>query len=80
MIDRKYNRTADTGRFELIHKGAPVPIPIYVGIDLRVEGNNRQVNKLFCFYLILSSKTFRQKLQNWPIIKQYSHKYSRNTK
>src|SRR5690349_9451734 len=38
MIDRKYNRTADTGRFELIHRGIPVPVPIYVGIDLRVEG------------------------------------------
>ncbi|CAF2430806.1 unnamed protein product [Rotaria sp. Silwood2] len=38
MIDRRYNRTADTGRFELIHKGTPVPVPIYVGIDLRVEG------------------------------------------
>ena len=38
MIDRKYNRTSDTGRFELIHKGTPVPVPIYVGIDLRVEG------------------------------------------
>ncbi|CAF0803535.1 unnamed protein product [Rotaria sordida] len=38
MIDRKYNRTADTGRFELIHKGTSVPVPIYIGIDLRVEG------------------------------------------
>jgi hypothetical protein len=38
IIDRKYNRTNDTGRFELIHRGAPVPIPIYIGIDLRVEG------------------------------------------
>jgi hypothetical protein len=38
MIDRRYNRTADTGRFELIHKGTPVPVPIYVGIDLRIEG------------------------------------------
>jgi hypothetical protein len=38
MIDRKYNRTCDTGRFELIHKGTTVPVPIYVGIDLRVEG------------------------------------------
>jgi len=38
MIDRKYNRTADTGRFEMIHRGTPVPVPIYVGIDLRVEG------------------------------------------
>ncbi len=44
MIDRKYNRTADTGRFELIHRGTPVPVPIYVGIDLRVEGKNK-----FCF-------------------------------
>ncbi len=38
IIDRKYNRTNDTGRFELIHKGTPVPVPIYVGIELRVEG------------------------------------------
>lgn len=38
MIDRKYNRTNDTGRFELIHKGTPVPVPIYVGMELRVEG------------------------------------------
>jgi hypothetical protein len=38
MIDRKYNRTADTGRFELIHRGTSVPVPIYIGIDLRVEG------------------------------------------
>jgi len=49
MIDRKYNRTADTGRFELIHRGTPVPVPIYVGIDLRVEGKNK-----FCFRLISS--------------------------
>jgi len=38
MIDRKYNRTADTGRFELIHRGATVAVPTYIGIDLRVEG------------------------------------------
>lgn len=49
MIDRKYNRTADTGRFELIHKGTPVPVPIYVGIDLRVEGKNRKTIKVFFF-------------------------------
>ncbi|CAF4045375.1 unnamed protein product, partial [Rotaria sp. Silwood2] len=38
IIDRKYNRTNDTGRFEIIHKGLPVPVPIYIGIDLRIEG------------------------------------------
>ncbi len=38
IIDRKYNRSNDTGHFELIHKGTPVPVPIYVGMDLRVEG------------------------------------------
>ncbi|CAF1148026.1 unnamed protein product [Didymodactylos carnosus] len=38
MIDRRYNKSADTGRFELIHKGIPVPVPTYIGIDLRVEG------------------------------------------
>ncbi|UJR08277.1 hypothetical protein I4U23_012549 [Adineta vaga] len=40
VIDRKYDRSEDTGRFELIHKGAPVAVPNYVGIDLRVEGKN----------------------------------------
>lgn len=45
MIDRKYNRTADTGRFELIHRGTCVPIPIYVGIDLRVEGKKTNRNR-----------------------------------
>jgi tubulin monoglycylase TTLL3/8 len=51
MIDRRYNRTADTGRFELIHRGTPVPVPIYVGIDLRVEGKTKNKNK-FVFRLI----------------------------
>lgn len=46
MIDRRYNRTADTGRFEMIHRGTPVPVPIYVGIDLRVEGK-KNPNDLF---------------------------------
>ena len=47
MIDRKYNRTADTGRFELIHKGASVSVPTYVGIDLRIEGkDNKTTNFL----------------------------------
>jgi hypothetical protein len=46
MIDRKYNRTADTGRFELMHRGIPVPVPIYVGIDLRVEGKQAVFSRL----------------------------------
>ena len=41
MIDRKYNRTADTGRFELIHRGTTVPVPIYVGMELRLEGRTK---------------------------------------
>ncbi len=40
IIDRKYERATDTGRFELIHKGTPVTIPNYLGIDLRVEGKH----------------------------------------
>ena len=55
MIDRRYNRTADTGRFELIHRGTPVPVPIYVGIDLRVEGKKNE-NK-FVFHGIQSRIT-----------------------
>ncbi|CAF1150656.1 unnamed protein product [Rotaria sordida] len=46
IIDRKYNRTNDTGRFELIHKGLPVPVPIYVGIDLRIEGKPCKTSRI----------------------------------
>jgi len=56
MIDRKYNRTADIGRFELIHKGTPVPVPIYVGIDLRVEGEKEKKQILFFFRLTISKQ------------------------
>ena len=45
MLDRRNNRTCETGRFELIHKGTPVPVPIYVGIDLRVEGKTYKGTK-----------------------------------
>ena len=45
VIDRKYERSEDTGRFELIHKGTPVAVPNYVGIDLRVEGKNYKTNR-----------------------------------
>jgi len=58
MIDRKYNRTADTGRFELIHRGTCVPIPIYVGIDLRVEGKNNE--NISC--MIIIKNKFRENL------------------
>lgn len=45
IIDRKYNRSNDTGRFELIHKGLPVAVPNYIGIDLRVEGKPCKANR-----------------------------------
>jgi hypothetical protein len=56
MIDRKYNRTADIGRFELIHKGTPVPVPIYVGIDLRVEGEKEKKTNFIVFHLTISKQ------------------------
>ena len=45
VIDRKYERSEDTGRFELIHKGTLVAVPNYVGIDLRVEGKTYKTNR-----------------------------------
>ena len=53
MIDRKYSRSNDTGRFELIHKGPPVAVPSYVGIDLRVEGKKM----IILFFLSSSSSS-----------------------
>ena len=40
IIDRKYNKNCDTGRFELIYKGSPVPVPNYIGIELKVDGHS----------------------------------------
>lgn len=50
MIDRKYNRSNDLGRFELIYKGQPVAVPSYVGIDLRIEGKTNE------FYLYFTNQ------------------------
>lgn len=36
ILDRRTNRNADTGKFELIYKACPVTVPNYIGIDLKV--------------------------------------------
>jgi hypothetical protein len=40
IIDKKYNKNADTGRFEIIYKGMPVSVPNYLGVDLKVDGHS----------------------------------------
>lgn len=39
MIDRRWNRNASTGQFELIFKSPVVSSPNYHGIELKVDGN-----------------------------------------
>ena len=36
VLDRRWNKNADTGRFELIYKANPVTVPNYLGVDLKV--------------------------------------------
>ncbi|KAM9654979.1 tubulin tyrosine ligase 3-like isoform 2-T2 [Morphnus guianensis] len=38
VIDRRDDPTCPTGAFELIYKEAAVPVPLYVGLKLMVEG------------------------------------------
>ncbi|XP_074644662.1 tubulin tyrosine ligase 3-like isoform X2 [Tubulanus polymorphus] len=38
VIDRKYDKTADVGRFELAYKQSVVDVPPYIGLCLSVEG------------------------------------------
>ncbi|KAM6126472.1 LOW QUALITY PROTEIN: tubulin tyrosine ligase 3-like [Phoenicopterus ruber ruber] len=38
VIDRRDNPTCPTGAFELIYKEAAVPMPLYMGLKLMVEG------------------------------------------
>lgn len=43
-MDRKNNRNADTGKFELIFKSPPVTVPSYIGIDLKIDGHSYKKN------------------------------------
>lgn len=48
VIDRKLNKNADIGRFELMYRSIQVQAPNYFGIDLKVEGTGLQTNSNNC--------------------------------
>ena len=39
VIDRRANRAADTGKFEICYQARPIPAPSYIGINLTVCGS-----------------------------------------
>lgn len=39
VIDRKFNRNCDIGRFELLYRAPPVAQPNYLGVDLKIDGH-----------------------------------------
>ena len=47
IIDRRNNKNADTGRFELIYKAIAVSIPNYIGIDLKIDGHSYKKSNQF---------------------------------
>jgi hypothetical protein len=50
VIDRKYNRNCDTGRFEMVYRAPIVAQPTFVGLDLRVDGHAYKKNPVGQFY------------------------------
>jgi len=38
VLDRRTDKNASTGLFELAYRQSPVPVPPYVGVSLVVEG------------------------------------------
>lgn len=40
IVDRRHNRHANTGAFELIYKSVPVHAPHFHGLELKVEGSS----------------------------------------
>ncbi|XP_064605541.1 tubulin tyrosine ligase 3-like isoform X2 [Liolophura sinensis] len=38
VVDRRFDKNADSGRFELAYKQSPVTVPPYIGLNLSVDG------------------------------------------
>ncbi|XP_055504122.1 tubulin monoglycylase TTLL3-like isoform X2 [Leucoraja erinacea] len=78
VIDRKNEKTCDTGQFELLYKQNTTNIPLYLGINLLVEGSSIKKPPLLTQRNTSSGMHLSQNVQRPIAAKVLNHQNSLN--